>query len=132
MQVEEQEYDEVIVNLKVIASLKVNTKVSTTGSFLNIEADKYIPESVRRWWRNDNRDESIRKIDRIVMKAITYLDGKKGKKEIITESLINARTGLMNLKETYGTCIQTCARLETIVDKINTNAVIIEIEKIEE
>ena len=32
--------------------------------------------------------------------------------------LKDARTGILNMKDTYSSCIQTSARLDTILDKI--------------
>ena len=50
------EYDEVVVNLKVLASVSVNSKLYTRGSLLNIEQNSIIPEGIRSWYRDDNRD----------------------------------------------------------------------------
>jgi hypothetical protein len=109
------EYDEVVVNLKVIASITVNTKLYTKGVYLNIEQPMYIPESLRRWYRQDSRDESIKRIDRTITKAVAYLQKEKAMYQYLKE----AKTGILNMKETYSTCIQTVARLDTILDKIN-------------
>jgi hypothetical protein len=38
----------------------------------------------------------------------------------IKDYLISSRDGITNLKETYSTCCQTCARLDIILDKINS------------
>jgi hypothetical protein len=109
------EYDEVAVNLKVIASIQVNTKLYTKGSYLNIEQPMFIPESVRRWYRQDSRDEAIKRIDRTISKAIAYND------PAMREYLESAKVGITNMKETYSTCVQTMARLDTILDKINSS-----------
>jgi hypothetical protein len=108
------EYDEVVVNLKVIASIAVNTKMYTKGAYLNIEKASFVPESMRRWYRQDSRDESIKRIDRTIIKAIAYIP----KERAIYQYLKEATVGILNMKETYSTCIQTMARLETILDKI--------------
>ena len=110
------EYDEVAVNLKVIASIQVNTKLYTKGSYLNIEQPMFIPESVRRWYRQDSRDEAIKRIDRTISKAIAYND------PVMREYLDSAKVGITNMKETYSTCVQTMARLDTILDKINSSS----------
>ena len=110
------EYDEVAVNLKVIASIQVNTKLYTKGSYLNIEQPMFIPESVRRWYRQDSRDEAIKRIDRTISKAIAYND------PVMHEYLNSAKVGITNMKETYSTCVQTMARLDTILDKINSSS----------
>lgn len=111
------EYDEVVVNLKVIASIAVNTKLYTKGAYLNIEQSSIVPESVRRWYRQDSRDESIKRIDRTIIKAIAYIS--KDKELVMHQYLKDAKIGILNMKETYSTCIQTMARLDTILDKID-------------
>ena len=109
------EYDEVAVNLKVIASIQVNTKLYTKGAYLNIEQPMFIPESLRRWYRQDSRDEAIKRIDRTISKAIAYND------VAMREYLEAAKVGITNMKETYSTCVQTMARLDTILDKIDSS-----------
>mgnify|MGYP006078170643 FL=1 len=111
------EYDEVVVNLKVLASVSVNSKLYTRGSFLNIEQNSLIPEGIRRWYHRDNRDESIKKIDRIITKSLFYIP----KFPLVAKYLIESKTGLLNMKETYSLCIQTVARLDTIIAKIDAN-----------
>ena len=109
----EVEYDEVVVNLKVIASISLNSKLYTKGSLLNLEQASVVPESFRRWYRQDSRDDAIKKIDRVITKAFAY------KKDAISKYLTDAKTGLLNMKDTYSSCVQTSARLDTIIDKIN-------------
>ena len=114
------EYDEVVVNLKVIASITVNAKLYTKGSYLNIEQQSIVPESVRRWYRQDNRDESIKRIDRTITKAIAYLPREKAMQQYLKD----AKIGILNMKETYSICVQTVARLDTILDKIDVFCVV--------
>ena len=107
------DYDEVVVNLKVIASITINSKLYTKGSLLNLEQPSIVPESVRRWYRQDSRDDAIKKIERIVNKAFTYLPK-------VSKYLTDAKTGILNMKETYSGCVQTAARLDAIIDKIES------------
>jgi hypothetical protein len=109
------DYDEVVVNLKVIASIVVNSKLYTKGAYLNIEQPMLIPESVRRWYRQDSRDDAVKRIDRTITKAATYLE-----KVEMMQYIAGAKVGITNMKETYSSCIQTAARLDTILDKINS------------
>jgi hypothetical protein len=104
--------DEVIINLKLLASVGKHQKIMTHDAYLNVEKPSLIPECVRRWKRGDDRNSAIRKINDVVDKAIS-LDTPKMK-----EYLQGAVVGIANLKETYGSCHQTCARLDTILDKI--------------
>jgi hypothetical protein len=118
------EIDEVLINLKVLESLEINKKLVTRDTYLNVETDKIIPVSIRRWWRQDDRNETLRKIDDIVDKALRLRDDKD-KSEVIDPYLINSIKGLRKLKQTYSLCVQTCARLETIINKINRNVTVI-------
>jgi hypothetical protein len=110
----ELERDEVNVNLTVLAKLPINTRLNTSGVYMNIESETYIPQFVKRWARGDNRDEMIQKINRVVIKAISIIESDT---ELIG-NLDEASKGILNLKETYSTCVQTCARLDVIEDKI--------------
>jgi hypothetical protein len=38
----------------------------------------------------------------------------------IKDYLLKSTAGIANLKETYAPCKQTCARIDTILDKIKT------------
>ena len=106
------EYDEVVVNLKVIANIATNSKLYTKGNLLNLERQSIVPESVRRWYRQDSRDDAIKKIDRIITKSFTYAT------PTIDRYVADAKTGIINMKDTYSSCVQTTARLDTILDKI--------------
>jgi hypothetical protein len=114
------EFDEIIVNLKVISSLLVNEKLLTSGSILNVDKQNtYIPNNIRRWMRGDNRDESIKKIDRVIIKCASYMLNPQYR-NIMQSSLDTSIIGLQNLKETYSSCIQTTARIENLILKVQT------------
>ena len=103
----------IIINLKVIAAIQPNDKINTSDNFLNIETKNLIPQFVKRWWRHDDRNESLNRIDDIITEAL----GKNN--AIILENVEGALSGLNNLKSTYSKCIQTIARINTIIEKIN-------------
>jgi len=111
--------DEIIVNLIVIGKTQINTKLYTSGIYLNLEQPSYVPESIRRWIRQDSRDETIKKVDRIVTRAVEYTLRDDSKTGLFKTHLIGAKTGLLNLRDTYSNCIQTVARLDTIINKIS-------------
>ena len=117
--------EEVIINLRVLESLEKNQKLISRGSYLNIEPVSIIPESLRRWNRQDNRGETLKKLNLIVNSAIEIIQSKKevNKHKVkldIQKYLEKSLFGIENLKETYATCFQTCARLDIIIDKIKT------------
>ena len=109
--------EEIIINLKILSQLDKNQKLITRGSYINIEGPSLIPEFIRRWNRQENRSETLKKINGIINAAIELID--KETKYDVKEYIINSKIGIQNLKETYSTCSQTCARLDIILDKIN-------------
>ena len=113
------EEDELIINLKVLASLQPNKKLISKDTYLNIEVDTIIPQGVKRAWRGDNRDDVLKKIDLIIRRSIDIYK----KNNILGSYLEKSITGLQNLKETYSSCVQTCSRIDTIIDKIKRNIV---------
>ena len=66
--------EETIINLKILQKLEKNQKLITRGSYLNIEPPSLIPECLRRWNRQDNRHETIKKINTIVNNAIELIN----------------------------------------------------------
>jgi len=109
------EREEIIVNLKLLESVQKMQKLTTRDVFLNIEPESLIPECFRRWKRQDGRDNTIKKINEIVNCSIVLVEQKD---TAIKDYLVKSSSGIANLKETYAACKQTCARIDTILDKI--------------
>ena len=109
--------DEVLINLKVLEQLQVNQKLISRGQYLNIEFTSVVPEFIRRWKRQDNRNETIKKLNIIINSALKI----KNKNNAVEEYLQRSINGLKALKETYATCSQTTARIDVLINKISTN-----------
>ena len=109
------EKDELIINLTVLSQLNKNRKISTKECFLNLEPVEgfHVPESIRRWWRGDSREETLKKLDNIIVKSVSLLNKHNELLDYLKKSLV----GLENLKQTYTDCTQTNARLDVIIDK---------------
>jgi hypothetical protein len=110
--------EEIVINLKLLATVDKNQKLITRDSYLNIESRSLVPEFIRRWNRQDNRNETIKKINFVVNSAIKHIHANNDDVYNVKEYLKNAMSGVANLKETYSTCSQTCARLDVILDKM--------------
>jgi hypothetical protein len=106
--------DEIVINLKLLARVGKHQKLVTRDAFLNVEAKSLVPECVRRWRRGDDRNSAITKINDIVVSAIEQTDTVPSLKKELEDAMV----GIENMKETYAPCCQTCARLDTILDKI--------------
>ena len=92
---------------------------------MNIEPVSIIPEFIRRWHRQDSRNETLLKINMVVNSAIELIEHWKTKSlndndiHNILHYMEQSVNGIKNLKETYATCSQTCARIDVVVNKIN-------------
>lgn len=107
--------EEIIINLKLLEQVEKGQKLITRDAYLNIETSFFmIPEFVRRWRRQDSRHETVKVINRVVNEAISM----SKRDETIKSYIDKAIPGVMNLKETYSMCHQTCARLDMILDKM--------------
>ena len=116
----DSEIDELIVNLAILAKLKINNKLSTTdSSYLNIQKNNGIISGIIegpvRWFYGEGRDIAIKKIDLLITKALKYYK----ENNVLIDYIKNSVIGLENLKATYINCTQTNARLDVIIDKIN-------------
>lgn len=108
------EPEEIIVNLNVLHQIKKGQKLSTRGAFLDIEAPYLIPECIRRWRRQETRNDMINTMNKVINSAI-YLNRTDPS---VLPYIKKAVIGIDNLKQTYSMCHQTCARLDMILDKI--------------
>ena len=110
--------DEVLVNLKVLEQIQVNQKLISRGPYLNIEYESLVPEFIRRWRRQDNRNETIKKINLVINSALKMKKEDEKMSERLDVYLKKSISGLKALKETYATCCQTTARIDVIINKI--------------
>lgn len=109
------EQDEIIINLKILSKVDKNRKLITKQNFLNLESDTFWFEGLKRWYNGDSREETLKKLDNLITKAIEKSKNFSEIKKYLFECII----GLENLKETYSKCTQTNARLDVIIEKIN-------------
>ena len=113
--------DEVLVNLKVLEQIQVNQKLISRGTYLNIEYESIVPVFLRRWRRQDNRNETIKKINLVINSALKLKENNNIITEDLDTYLDKSVKGLKALKETYATCCQTTARIDVIINKIKQN-----------
>ena len=132
-------FDYIIVNLKVFAHVRENQRISTTSKgYFEIEKE-YIWQSLKRFLYGESREKLIRDINVLISKTIVQV------RTLLTSSLLtesgesieseNKRlllnkisnlyrelerslSGFENLKSTYANDKRTGAELEVIIDKI--------------
>jgi len=110
-----QKFNEIIVNLNVLAELREKNKLTTKETFFNIDTSHTYIQPGLRWWYGNSRDESISKINILINEAFKF---SKSKPEIINY-LSKSKSGLENLKKTYNDCAKSQARITIIIDEIN-------------
>ena len=129
------EYEDILVNLKVLEKVQINEKLHSRGKYLNVEYVSVVPLSIRRWLRQDTRDEMLKKIKNVIQTGLNILEDDEtlkrqqildnsideSKKEILKNYLKNSIVGLTNLKKTYSHCTQTCAQIDVLIESIPQN-----------
>jgi len=110
-----QKFNEIIVNLNVLSNLKEKNKLTTKETFFNIDTSNTYLQPGLRWWYGNSRDETINKINFLVIEAFKFYNSNP---EIINY-LSNSKSGLENLKKTYNNCAKSQARINIIIDDIN-------------
>jgi len=80
-----------------------------------------VPECLRRWRRQDNRNETIKKINLVINSALKLKEENENMPQSLDSYLTKCLNGLKALKETYATCCQTTARIDVIINKIQNS-----------
>jgi hypothetical protein len=120
-------YCEVIVNLKIIAKLKVGEKICMTQD-RSIGIDNGYLSSVKRMSNGDNRKCSVKLIEEKIDEAINYSSSILSKNactdalEIVASHFELLRDGLNNQIKTYENDVVVTAQLELIAERAEARA----------
>ena len=106
--------DTCIISLKIIAGLQVGQRLNSTENYINIESSSIIPEFIRRYKRNDNRDRAIKLLNVILNNSIIH--HQKG--HLDRRYLEEAIGGLHNLQSTYTIDPLSVSRIDALIDKV--------------
>jgi len=118
--------DTTLVNLKVISKLEPSVKLETDGVLFTQVEWSLFPESVRRWWTGQNRQNTINKIKQTYKNSFALINGDDNTtKSRVLEAMGESLSGLKNLKQTYAgdntITSQIDVMIEDINSKLNTN-----------
>jgi hypothetical protein len=140
--------NKLLIDIKVISRIEENGKICTVGS--NVTLDKSnVTQWLRRFLSGDSKYRTVDAIENIVSAVIeisiqlmnsNYLQGHKGNSEPtpekyykterekiclalrnVSRDLSASLKGIRNLSKTYGSDAVICARLEQIVETIETH-----------
>jgi len=105
--------------LELIGSLKVGQKFCIRNDKMDIEPNpRSIVTIARRWYTSNNRDNTIDHIEKVIKQA--FLEKQSSK------SILLARDGIVNLRETYKTDQKTGARINEVIKFIDKEIKILE------
>jgi len=109
----------VLINLKVLESLKSHVRLDTTETLFRIHApSSWIPAWAKRWWSVQSRVTDISRIQNLYTRAMKGVTDKHHDSERIKIYLTKSIQGLKNLKITYANDVTTSALLDVIIDNV--------------
>jgi hypothetical protein len=113
------------VNLKVLAKLEPYQKLNTRRTHFQIStpaiSNSYValPEFVLRWWAGSNRENDYIRLKELYFAAIDILKTNE-KKEQIRAAIVESKKGLESLQKTYENDVTTKAKIDWLLDHVNT------------
>ena len=112
-------YDDVILNLKILSKIKEKEKLIISNKLFNI--DKRYIQGVCRFVTDDNRQDMLKHLNLILLHSFKILDDKNTSEDKILslkEDLKKSISGLSCLKFTYKDDEVLCSQLDLLIDKI--------------
>ena len=136
--------DDILLNLKIIANIKENDKISTHTPALTIDGSS-IFQCLKRWFYNNSREDTLEKIDKVIKRSFEITDAtlenevlksqklqhphpstdedffKEDNSNIFQRFVVemsNACKGLENMKLTYKDDISTQSKLDIMIHKL--------------
>lgn len=113
--------DVVWINLKVLARIPPYHRLNTQNELFYIEKNSlWNPVALWRFFRGDNREAAIKRIDDLVEKATVLLEKVSADQVYrkLVDHLVGAKQGLQNLQKTYVEDLTMTASIERLLDKI--------------
>ena len=112
--------ERLLINFRIIAALQPFDRLNAKSSMLSIEPPTW-GVSFARWFRADDRQSCITRLNHIIDECKTTLRGKKrsgGTRPRLIEHLESSLTGLVNLKRTYEEDIPTAHAFELLIQNV--------------
>ena len=114
------EFENMLINLKVLQSLNTNVRLDTTETLFKIHsAGAWVPTFLRRWWAQQNRLTDITRIQTLYQMATRWVLEHHPQSERIKKYLNDSKQGLTNLKTTYRNDPTVMALIDVILDSVD-------------
>jgi len=115
------EFDNMLINLKVLQSLQCHVRLDTTETLFKIHvASPWVPTFLRRWWSHQTRLTDITRIQTLYQDARHLVNNNHPQAGRINAYLVDSRKGLLNMKTTYCNDPTVVALLDVILDCSDT------------
>ena len=113
-------FENTLVNLRVIHSLQCHERLDTTQPLFKIHQPlSWIPIWAKRWWAAQTRRTDISRIHTLYQLSIHFVRTNHEQSMRIIEYIRNSRNGLKNLKTTYEQDSTVVAQIDVIIDNVN-------------
>lgn len=133
-----EEDKEIISRLKFIGKLQKGDKINVR--FMFVQADGFFTQLSRTFVNKDNRGNTLMFVQKTILTIFEILSqyekSNKQSDKIMIHNIIydlkNAKSGLMNLKETYISDIKFCCDIDTFLQMIESKLSEIDIYEVDQ
>ena len=111
-----------LINLRIISAVLPHQKLNAKAELLAVEPPSWLPESLYRWFRGDDREICLRRLEEIIAEAISSVEqsgrmnDRKMQKKFLTH-ISHTIAGFTNLKQTYSADATTIAKIELFIEQ---------------
>lgn len=118
----ENEYEQNIINLKVLGKLTSGDVLYTKSRYFQIISNAWIPFFVSRWWYGESRRSMLKDVSLLIITSKLFLediDTPDNIKKSISISLENSKSGIRELNKQYKSDAYTSSRIELMINNID-------------
>lgn len=113
----DDEHECIWVNLKILAKLQPFERLGTRRAHFEINPSNTIQEAIYRWWSGSNRESDFNRIKDLYKTAHEMLEKEPDR---MKEHLVESIKGLVSLQKTYEKDITMKARIDCLIDSVNS------------
>jgi hypothetical protein len=114
------DFENMLINLKVLQSLTTNVRLDTTETLFRIHsAGAWVPTFLKRWWAQQSRLTDITRVQALYKNATKQIEENHDQTERIKQYLVESKKGLLNLKTTYRNDPTVMALIDVILDSVS-------------
>ena len=107
--------EDTLVNLRVLAKLQPFQRLNTRRALFQItNKQRFVPEWLQRWWEGSSRESDFGRIRDVYTSAFDHMNNS------MRMHLLESMKGLRSLKKTYENDQTMLARLDTLMESVET------------